>query len=305
MNLHSVGENISSLSLMIQTFFLIYNTISLAADVELAAYGVSKDATEEQLKEFISNKGICVTDVKKLTTYEQARTNTFKALKLQTMIKLSDLKSGPWELVSDYSDQNEQHSHGLNNQQLQVVIFRQLRYNQYEDRNTMESEVQHSVLPLLLLLHWHQSVQATDFHYLETWEISQFPTARINSSLRSFNKTDMTKLCFYSYNSRGFSAEKQDFCSYLFKQTGDFLPILCNQENFLYKSSSYKVQQALPDAFVFFKPAHKDSPLTGGRPQNGMFIAIPKCLKNVSTNISPLNWRLQSIKIQLESAALL
>ena len=70
---------------MIQTFFLIYNTISLAADVELAAYGVSKDATEEQLKEFISNKGICVTDVKKLTTYEQARTNTFKV-----SIKASD-----------------------------------------------------------------------------------------------------------------------------------------------------------------------------------------------------------------------
>ena len=50
----------------------------LAADVELAAYGVSKDATEVQLKEFILSKGIRVTDVKKLTTYKHARTNTFK-----------------------------------------------------------------------------------------------------------------------------------------------------------------------------------------------------------------------------------
>ena len=47
----------------------------LAADVELAAYGVSKDATEVQLKEFILSKGIRVTDVKKLTTYEHARTH--------------------------------------------------------------------------------------------------------------------------------------------------------------------------------------------------------------------------------------
>ena len=110
------------------------------------------------------------------------------------------------------------------------------------------------------------------------------------------------KLCFY--NSRGFSDEKQRFCFNLFNLTGDFLPILCNQENFLYKSSAYKVQQALPGAFIFFKPAHKDCPLSGGRPQNGMFIAIPQCLKSVSTNISPLNWRLQAIKIQLETASL-
>ena len=112
------------------------------------------------------------------------------------------------------------------------------------------------------------------------------------------------KLCFYSYNSRGFSDEKQRFCFNLFNLTGDFLPILCNQENFLYKSSAYKVQQALPGAFIFFKPAHKDCPLSGGRPQNGMFIAIPQCLKSVSTNISPLHWRLQAIKIQLETASL-
>ena len=67
----------------------------LAADVELAAYGVSKDATEVQLKDFISSKGIRVVDVKKLTTYEHARTNTFKVV-----IKLTDyekaMNPGMW-----------------------------------------------------------------------------------------------------------------------------------------------------------------------------------------------------------------
>ena len=86
--------------------------------------------------------------------------------------------------------------------------------------------------------------------------------------------------------------------------TGEFLPILCNQENFLYKASSYKVQQALPDAFIFFKPAYKESHSTGGRPQNGMFIAIPHCLKDVTTNISPQHWRIQAIRLQLESSSL-
>ena len=69
----------------------------IAADVELAAYGVSKDATEDQLKNFISSKGINVIEVKKLTTYEHARTNTFKIC-----IKASDydkaLKPEVWPL---------------------------------------------------------------------------------------------------------------------------------------------------------------------------------------------------------------
>ena len=98
-----------------------------------------------------------------------------------------------------------------------------------------------------------------------------------------------SKLCIYSYNSRGFSEEKQNLCSKLFNNSGDCLPILCNQENFLYKSCSYKVKQALPNAFVFFKEAHKHYGESSGRPQNGMFIAIHKSLKNLASNISSQN----------------
>ena len=69
----------------------------LAADAELVAYGVSKDATEEQLKQFITSKGINVTAVKKLTTFEEARTYTFRV-----SIKASDyekaLKPEVWPL---------------------------------------------------------------------------------------------------------------------------------------------------------------------------------------------------------------
>ena len=50
----------------------------LAADVELVATGVARDASSEQLRDFITAKGIEVLDIEKLTTYEHARTNTFK-----------------------------------------------------------------------------------------------------------------------------------------------------------------------------------------------------------------------------------
>ena len=62
------------------------NTQLLAADVALVASGVSRDASGEQLKEFLINKGISVVAVEKLTRDEvEARTNTFKVV-----IKLSD-----------------------------------------------------------------------------------------------------------------------------------------------------------------------------------------------------------------------
>ena len=58
----------------------------VAADVALVASGVSKEATGDQLKEFLINKGISVVSVEKLTRDEVVtRTNTFKVV-----IKLTD-----------------------------------------------------------------------------------------------------------------------------------------------------------------------------------------------------------------------
>ena len=57
------------------------NAQLLAADVALVASGVSRDASGEQLKEFLINKGISVVTVEKLTREEvEARTNTFKVV---------------------------------------------------------------------------------------------------------------------------------------------------------------------------------------------------------------------------------
>ena len=60
------------------------NESLLAADVSLVASGVSKDASPDQLKDFIESKGISVINIEKLTHHPEARTNTFKVV-----IKLS------------------------------------------------------------------------------------------------------------------------------------------------------------------------------------------------------------------------
>ena len=57
------------------------------------------------------------------------------------------------------------------------------------------------------------------------------------------NLTKDDKVCVYSYNSRGFSDLKQDFIRLLISDhvTGNKLPILCNQENFILRDNSYKL----------------------------------------------------------------
>ena len=59
----------------------------LAANVNLVATGVAKDALADQLKDFIVTKGINKVAVDLLTTHPDARTNTFKIV-----IKASDFE---------------------------------------------------------------------------------------------------------------------------------------------------------------------------------------------------------------------
>ena len=100
-------------------------------------------------------------------------------------------------------------------------------------------------------------------------------------------------ICIYSYNSRGFTEDKQDVCKILFVETEKYYPILCNQENFLMKGNNYKVTKCLPNDWVIFKEAIKDS--FEGRPKNGMFLAIPLEIKELVHNVSPTHWRAQAI----------
>ena len=115
------------------------------------------------------------------------------------------------------------------------------------------------------------------------------------------------KINLLSFNSRGFDAVKQEFCSELVNsQNGrdrNELSILCNQENFLLRNNEYKIKKALPGYHIVFKPAVKDK--LEGRPKNGMFIAIPNPLKGNLIDVSPTNWRVQAIILKLTDKRLL
>ena len=106
----------------------------------------------------------------------------------------------------------------------------------------------------------------------------------------------MSKLCVFSYNSRGFSIEKQKLCQQLKSTSGDKLAVILNQENFLLKANSYKVNQCLPNSHVIFKSAVKEG--LNGRPMNGMFIAVPNEIKENVSDVSPDHWRVQAVIVQ-------
>ena len=59
----------------------------LAANVNLVASGVSKAATDNQLKEFLEEKGIKVTEIECMTYHPEARTKFLK-LQLQLVIMI-------------------------------------------------------------------------------------------------------------------------------------------------------------------------------------------------------------------------
>jgi hypothetical protein len=73
--------------------------------------------------------------------------------------------------------------------------------------------------------------------------------------------------------------------------SGNRIPVLCNQENFLLRENNFKVRQALPNCHIVFKGARKNQ-LNTGRPANGMFIAIPDKFNGCVRDVSPENWRL-------------
>ena len=109
-----------------------------------------------------------------------------------------------------------------------------------------------------------------------------------------------------SYNSRGFSEQKQDFCKLLMSKSiiGEHLAIFCNQENFLLRNSSYKINRTFPDHHCFIKPALKTNH-DKGRAKNGMFVAVPNCIKNQVSDVSPGHWRIQALTISTSTSTTL
>ena len=111
-----------------------------------------------------------------------------------------------------------------------------------------------------------------------------------------------TKICLFSWNSRGWGDQTQKVCKSLSLIAGDKVPIICNQENFLLRANAYMVNKALPNFHVVFKPAIKET-LNGGRPKNGMFVAIPLKYKEQVTDVSPDHWRIQAVTIKCNENA--
>ena len=114
------------------------------------------------------------------------------------------------------------------------------------------------------------------------------------------------KVCFISYNSRGFGSLKTNLIRHLVSKevVGSKIPILCNQENFMLRENSYKLIKALPGYQLLVNPAIKND-LGLGRPKNGMFIAFPNSIKSNVTDVSPGHWRIQAVKIQSKSSRIL
>ncbi len=111
-----------------------------------------------------------------------------------------------------------------------------------------------------------------------------------------------SNLCIISYNSRGFNASKRDFLHNLSRVAGCHT-IIFNQENFLLKNNGYIARKVLPDHHVILNPATKDD--LEGRPKNGMFIAVPKCLKEKVKEVPVKSKRIQSIRVTLEDRTFL
>ena len=110
-------------------------------------------------------------------------------------------------------------------------------------------------------------------------------------------------VCVFSYNSRGFSIDKQQLCRTLMLNSETYFPILYNQENFLLYGNRFKVKQCLPHARIIFKEALKE--LNEGRPKNGMFIAIPGEIKECVKDVSPNHWRVQAVILKTKKSKLL
>ena len=121
--------------------------------------------------------------------------------------------------------------------------------------------------------------------------------------MASHSYVNSKNVCVFSYNSRGFSDDKQKLCKTLMVNSEKYFPILCNQENFLLYGNRFKVKQCLPDARIIFKKATKDS--IEGRPKNGMFVAIPGEIKDCVEDVSPNHWRVQAVILKTKTSKIL
>ena len=109
------------------------------------------------------------------------------------------------------------------------------------------------------------------------------------------NDTPSKNICLFSYNSRGFSDLKREFCRSLLTQYSpdDHIAILGCQEHFLLKANIHKIYQSLPDHHIIIKPAVKGN-FVNGRAKGGLFLAFPNNVSKNVEDVSPDHWRVQA-----------
>ena len=126
----------------------------------------------------------------------------------------------------------------------------------------------------------------------------------LNSNFKFHPSKIKADICLLSYNSRGFCNIKQNFLILLVSISGNKIPVICNQENFLLRNNYYKIRQCLPNFHIISKPAIKVN-LSHGRPVNGMFIAIPSILKKKIVDVFPDNNRIQAFLLKMNNQVFL
>ena len=117
---------------------------------------------------------------------------------------------------------------------------------------------------------------------------------------------DVSKLCLYSYNSRGSNDSKLDYIKSILSLCGNNVPIFCMQEHFLLKNNLRKLSAYFNDFAVLSKPAIKDFNIQcKGRPKGGLATIVPKYLRKSIELISTNVWRIQPMIIKSNNSRLL
>ena len=105
-----------------------------------------------------------------------------------------------------------------------------------------------------------------------------------------------SKICLYSYNSRGSSEEKLNYIQDIINVSGNKIPIFLVQEHFLLRSNIYKLSKFFNTSAVLAKPAFKNFETQNtGRPMGGLATIVPKYLRKHTKVMNCESWRLQPI----------
>ena len=112
----------------------------------------------------------------------------------------------------------------------------------------------------------------------------------------------ISKICLYSYNSRGSSESKLKFVNDILEISPRNSTVFCIQEHFLLRNNVYKLSQNLQNFSVLAKPAFKNFNVQDkGRPKGGLATIIPKGWRKKTTILKCQSWRIQPLIIKIKS----